>query len=162
MRALFRVLEPNHPRHIIRVLGWKIIHCPETGPSKKASLRNSARSLIERRAEPLGSLNKVLPSAPRVAYRLMRHVHAKVISSVHNRAPSETNQCTTLRIHNKPGPQPWSPPQQSLFDSTRGLPLLGLLTSPYLTFWRRLGTVGTLQQRVHICPWSPIPLVPYK
>ena len=71
------VEEPNHPRRIIRVFEWKIIRCPETGPSKQASLRNSARSLIERRAEPLGNLNKGLPSAPRVAYPLMRHVHAQ-------------------------------------------------------------------------------------
>ena len=76
MQALFRAEEPNHPRRIIRVIEWKIIRCPETGPSKQASLRNSARSLIERRAEPLGNLNKGLPSAPRVAYPLMRHVHA--------------------------------------------------------------------------------------
>ena len=56
MQALFWAEEPNHPRRIIRVLEWKIIRCPKTGPSKKASLRNSARSLIERRAEPLGTL----------------------------------------------------------------------------------------------------------
>ena len=68
MQALFRAEEPNHSRRIIRVFEWKIIRCPETGPSKQASLRNSARSLIERRAEPLGNLNKGLPSAPRVAY----------------------------------------------------------------------------------------------
>ena len=77
MQALFWAEEPNHPRRIIRVLEWKLIHCPKTGPSKKASLRNSARSLIERRAEPLGNLNKGLPSAPRVAYPLMRHVNAQ-------------------------------------------------------------------------------------
>ena len=76
MQALFRAEEPNHPRRIIRVFEWKIIRCPETSPSKQASLRNSARSLMERRAEPLGNLNKGLPSAPRVAYPLMRHVHA--------------------------------------------------------------------------------------
>ena len=76
MQALFRAEEPNHSRRIIRVFEWKIIRCAETGPSKQASLRNSARSLIERRAEPLGNLNKGLPSAPRVAYPLMRHVHA--------------------------------------------------------------------------------------
>ena len=76
MQALFWAEEPNHPRRIIRVLEWKIIRCPKTGPCKKASLRNSARSLIERRAEPLGNLNKGLPSAPRVAYPLMRHVNA--------------------------------------------------------------------------------------
>ena len=77
MQALFWAEEPNHPRRIIRVLHWKIVRCPKTGPSKKASLRNSARSLIERRVEPLGNLNKVLPSAPRVAYPLMRHVNAQ-------------------------------------------------------------------------------------
>ena len=76
MQALFWAEKPNHPRRIIRVLQWKIIRCPKTGPSKEASLRNSARSLIERRAEPLGNLNKGLPSAPRVAYPLMRHVNA--------------------------------------------------------------------------------------
>ena len=76
MQALFRAEEPNHPRRIIRFFEWKIIRCPETGPSKQASLKNCARSLIERRAEPLGNLNKGLPSAPRVAYPLMRHVHA--------------------------------------------------------------------------------------
>ena len=81
MQALFWAEEPNHPRRIIRVLKWKIIRCPKTGPSKKASLRNSARSLIERRAEPLGNLNKGLPSAPRVAYPLMRHVHAQETQS---------------------------------------------------------------------------------
>ena len=53
MQALFWAEEPNHPRRIIRVLEWKIIRYPKTGPSKKASLRISARSLIERRAEPL-------------------------------------------------------------------------------------------------------------
>ena len=129
MRAVFPVLEPNHPRRIVQVLEWKIIHCPETGPFKKASLRNFARSLIERRAEPLGNLNKGLPSAPCVAYPLMRHVHAPVPSSVHTRTQSDTNQRNTLRIHNKFGPQPWSPPQQSLFDSTGGctLPYLSLL-----------------------------------
>ena len=74
---MFRAEEPNHPGRNIRVLEWKIIRCPKAGPSKKASLRNSARSLIERRAEPLGNLNKGLPSAPRVAYPLMRHVHAQ-------------------------------------------------------------------------------------
>ena len=79
MQALFWAEEPNHPRRIIRVLEWKILRCPKTGPSKKASLRNSARSLIESRAEPLGSpsVNKGLPSAPRVAYHLMRHVNAQ-------------------------------------------------------------------------------------
>ena len=77
MQALFWAEEPNHPRRIIRVLEWKIIRCAKTGPSKKASLRNSARSLIERRAEPLGNLNKGLPSAPRVAHPLMRHVNAQ-------------------------------------------------------------------------------------
>ena len=77
MQAVFRAEEPNHPRRIIRVLEWKIIRCPKTGPFKKASLRNSARSLIECRAEPLGNLNKGLPSAPRVAYPLMRHVNAQ-------------------------------------------------------------------------------------
>ena len=88
MQALFRAEEPNHPRRIIRVFEWKIIRCPETGPSKQASLRNSARSLIERRAEPLGNLNKGLPSAPRVAYPLMRHVHASHhITSHHITAP---------------------------------------------------------------------------
>ena len=76
MQALFWAEEPNHPRRIIRVLEWKIIRYPKTGPSKKASLRNSARSLIERRAEPLGNLNKGLPCAPRVAYPLMRHENA--------------------------------------------------------------------------------------
>ena len=76
MQALVRAEEPNHSRRIIRVFEWKIIRCPETRPSKQASLRNSARSLIEGRAEPLGNLNKGLPSAPRVAYPLMRHVHA--------------------------------------------------------------------------------------
>ena len=77
MQALFWAEEPNHPRRITRVLECKIIRCPKTGPSKKASLRNPARSLIERRAEPLGNLNKGLLSAPRVAYPLMRHVHAQ-------------------------------------------------------------------------------------
>ena len=77
MQALFWAKEPSHTRRIIRVLEWKIIRCRKTCPSKKASLRNSARSLIERRADPLGNLNKGLPSAPRVAYPLMRHVHAK-------------------------------------------------------------------------------------
>ena len=77
MQALFWAEEPNHPRPIIRVLEWKIIRCPKTRPSKKASLRNSARSLIERRAEPLGNLNKGLPGSPRVACPLMRHVHAQ-------------------------------------------------------------------------------------
>ena len=72
MQALYWAEVPNHPRRIIRVLEWKIIRC-----SKKASLRNSARSLIERRAEPLGNLNKGLPSTPRVAYPLMRHVNAQ-------------------------------------------------------------------------------------
>ena len=85
----------------------------------------------------------------------MRHVHAQLPSSVHNRAKSETNERTTVRIHNKPGQQPWSPPQQSLFDSTRGWPLLGLLTLPYLTFWCRLGTVGTLQQQ-HVGESRPV------
>ena len=82
MQALFWAEEPNHPRRIIQVLEWKIIRCPKTGPSKQASLRNSARSLIERRAEPLGNLNKGLQSAPRVAYPLMRHVHAQEIQSL--------------------------------------------------------------------------------
>ena len=68
-----RALEPNQPLRIIRVFAWKTIRCPETRPSKQASIRNSARSLTERRAEPLGNLNKGLPSAPRVAYPLMRH-----------------------------------------------------------------------------------------
>ena len=77
MQALFWAEEPNHPRRIIRVLEWKIMRCPKTGPSKKASLRNCARSLIERRPEPLGNLNKGLPSAPRLAYPLMRHVNAQ-------------------------------------------------------------------------------------
>ena len=77
MQVPFWAEEPNHPRRIIRILEWKIIRCPKTGPSKKASLRNSARSLIERTAEPLGNLNKGLPSAPRVAYPLMRHVNAQ-------------------------------------------------------------------------------------
>ena len=77
MQALFWAKEPNHPRRIIRVLDWKIIRCPKTGPSKLASLRNSAPSLMERRAEPLSDLNKGLPSAPRVVYPLMRHVHAQ-------------------------------------------------------------------------------------
>ena len=81
MQTLFWAEEPNHPRRIIRVLEWKIIRCPKTGPSKKASLRYSARSLIERRAEPLGNLNKGLPSAPGVAYPLMRHVHAQETQS---------------------------------------------------------------------------------
>ena len=81
MQALFWAEEPNHPRRIIRVLEWKIIRCPKTGPSKQASLRNSACSLIERRAEPLSNLNKGLPSAPRVAYLLMRHVHAQETQS---------------------------------------------------------------------------------
>ena len=104
MQARFRAEEPNHPRRIIRVFEWKIIRCPETGPSKQASLRNSARSLIERRAEPQGNLNKGLPSAPRVAYPLMRHVHAQE-------------------------------PQSQ--DSTRGWPLLGLLTLPTAASERR-------------------------
>ena len=81
MHALFLAEEPNHPRRIIRVLEWKIIRCPKTGATKKASLRNSARSVIERRAEPLGNLNKDLRSAPRVAYPLMRHVHAQETQS---------------------------------------------------------------------------------
>ena len=89
MHALFWAEEPNHPRRIIRVLEWKIIRCPKTGPSKQASLRNSARSLMERRAEPLGNLNKALPNAPRVAYPLMRHVHAQEPQSEHNRAQSQ-------------------------------------------------------------------------
>ena len=97
--------------------------------------------------EPLVNLNKGLPSAPRVAYPLMLYVHAQVPSSVQTRAQSETNQRTTMRIHNKLGPQLWSPQQQSLFDSTRGRPLRGLLTLPYLTFWHRLGTVGTLHHQ---------------
>ena len=89
MRAQFRAEEPNHPRRIIRVLEQKIIRCPETGPSKQAILRNSARSLIERRAEPLGNLNKGLPSAPRVGYRLMCHVHAQEPQSEHSRAQAQ-------------------------------------------------------------------------
>ena len=101
MRALFWAKEPNHPRRIIRILEWKIIHCPKTGPSKQASLKKSARSLTERRAEPLGNLNKGLPRAPRVAYPLMRHVHAQEPQSEDNRN-----------------------------DSIRGWPLLGLLTLP--------------------------------
>ena len=90
-----------------------------------------------------------------MAYPLMCHVHAQVPSSVHNRAQSQTNQRTTVRIHNKLEPQPRSPPQQSLFDSTRGCPLRGLLTLPYLSFWRRLGTVGTLQQQ-HVGERRPV------
>ena len=82
MQALFSANEPNHPRRIIRVLKWKIIRRPKIGLSKQASLKNSARSLIERRAEPLGNLNKGLPSAPRVAYPLMRHVHAHETQSL--------------------------------------------------------------------------------
>ena len=125
MQALFRALEPNHPRRIIRVFEWKIIRCPETGGSKEASLRNSARSLIERRAEPLGNLNKGLPSAPRVAYPFMRHVHAHDPQSEHNRAqsqPNRLNQRTSVRNRNKSGPQPWPFPQLLhlfLFDSPR-------------------------------------------
>ena len=98
MQALFRALEPNHPRHIIRVFEWKIIRCPKIGPSKQASLRNSARSLIERRAEPLGNLNKGLPRAPRVAYPLMRHVHVQEPQSAHNRAQSQQIRPTTVAI----------------------------------------------------------------
>ena len=101
MQALIWAEEPNHPRRIIRVLEWKIISCPKRGPSKQARLMNSARSLIERRAEPLGNLNKGLSSAPRVAYPLMRHVHAQEPHSEDNR-----NDCT------------------------KGWPLLGLLTLP--------------------------------
>ena len=118
MEALFRAEEPNHPRRIIRVFEWKIIRCSETGPSKQASLRNSARSLIERRAEPLGNLNKGLPSAPRVAYPLMRHVHAQE-------------------------------PQSQ--DSTRGWPLLGLLTLPTAASERR----ANMHTCTHIFPNPP-------
>ena len=88
MQALFRAEEPNHPRRMIQVFEWKKIRFPETGPSKQASLRNSARSLIERRAEPLGNVNKGLRSAPRVAYPLMRHVNeSHHITSQHSTAP---------------------------------------------------------------------------
>ena len=52
-----KVEEPNLPRRTIRVSDRKIIHCLKAALSG-ASLRNSARSLIERRAEPLGNLNK--------------------------------------------------------------------------------------------------------
>ena len=153
MQALFGALEPNHPRRTIRVFEWKIIRCPETGPSKQASLRNSAHSLIERRAEPLGNLNKGLPSAPRVAYPLMLHVHAQEPQFEHNRAqsqPNHLNQRTTVRNHNKSGPQPWPFPQSLhlflLFDSTRGWPLLGLLTLPTAASERRANNNET--QRV--------------
>ena len=153
MQALFRALEPNHPRRIIRVFEWKTIRCPETGPSKQASLRNSARSLIKRRAEPVGNLNKGLPSAPRVAYPLMRHVHAQEPQSEHNRSQSQRNRlnhCTTVRNHDKSGPQPWPFPQSLhlflLLDSTRGWPLLGLLTLPTAASERRANNNET--QRV--------------
>ena len=68
MQALFWAEEPNHPPRIIQVPQWKIICCPKTGPSNQASLRNPARSLIERRADPPGNLNKGLASAPLGAY----------------------------------------------------------------------------------------------
>ena len=45
---------------------------------KQASLRNSTRSLKERRVEPLSNLKKVLTCQPRVAYALMHHMHEQV------------------------------------------------------------------------------------
>ena len=43
--------EPSQPRCIIQVLGWKIISCPLT-VLQASRLKDCARSLMERRAEP--------------------------------------------------------------------------------------------------------------
>ena len=43
--------EPKQPPRIIRFSGWKIIRCPLTEP-QASKLKDSARCLIERRAEP--------------------------------------------------------------------------------------------------------------
>ena len=43
--------EPNQPRCIIQVLGWKIIRCPLT-VLQASKVKNSARSLIQPRAQP--------------------------------------------------------------------------------------------------------------
>ena len=47
----FAAEEPNQPPRIIRFLGWKIIHCPLTR-TQASKFKASARSLIERKAEP--------------------------------------------------------------------------------------------------------------
>ena len=149
MQALFWAEEPNHPRRSIRVLEWKIIRCRKTGPSKKASLRNSARSLIERRAEPLGNLNKGLPSAPRVAYPLVRHVQAQDTPSQGLYQEVAPLGLTHLTYRNA-----------KLNDSTRGWPLLGLLTLPTAASERRANNM-TCTHAVIFSPTHHFPEVKF-
>ena len=106
---------------------------------KQASLRNSTRSLKERRVEPLGNLNKFLPCAQRVAHPLMHHMRAQVCTRT---AISYFHLSSFSTIH------------FSITNSTRGWPLLGLLTLPTArerSKWRRKRKTSEAPVYARVC-----------
>ena len=89
--------------------------------------------------EPLGDPNKVLPCAPRVVYPLMHHMHAQVCTRM---AISYFNLSSLSTI------------LTTITNSTRGWPLLGLLTIPTAgerSKWRRKRNTSQTSVYARVC-----------